>query len=149
MKKIIPFYILFFLLTGIICGCQKDLPKPETKLKIVSLDQSNILHAEIVPVFYQYSKEFPSLFVQHETKGNQVFVECIVNGISFRESDHSKQKVGKMIVWVDGKRNSEVTSAAFIIKGLSPGGHKLKLEVVKLNNDPYGLAKEFMVNIPR
>jgi len=149
LKRIVPFIILLFLLAGIVSGCQKELLKPETEPKIVSMDLSSYFHAEIVPVYNQNLKEIPSLFIQHEIKGNQVLVECIVNGVSFRESDHSKQKIGKMIVWVDGKKYSEVTSAAFIIKGLSPGGHKLKLEVVKLNNEPYGLTKEFIVNIPR
>ncbi|WP_223595967.1 hypothetical protein [Neobacillus bataviensis] len=94
-------------------------------------------------------QEFPSLYVKHHTRGNQVMVECIVTGISFRESEHNKHKVGKMVVWVDGKRNLEIASAAFIIKNLSPGSHTLKLEVVKLNNAPYGLDKEFVVNIPK
>lgn len=125
------------------------MPKPETKPKIIAIDQSSHLQADIVPVYNQNLREIPSLFVQHKTNGNQVLVECIVNGVSFRESDHSKQKIGKMIVWVDGKRNTEVTSAAFIIKDLRPGGHKIKLEVVKLTNEPYGLTKEFMVNIHR
>jgi hypothetical protein len=87
--------------------------------------------------------------VQYETKGNNVFVECILTGISFRESDKSKQKIGKMVVWIDGRKKQEVTSAAFIVKGLSPGNHKLKLEVVQLNNESYGIMKEFLVNIPR
>ncbi|MCM2533520.1 hypothetical protein NDK43_15410 [Neobacillus pocheonensis] len=54
-----------------------------------------------------------------------------------------------MVVYIDGLRTQEATSAAFIIKGLSPGNHKIKLEVVKLNNEPYGLMKELLVNIPR
>lgn len=149
LKRIVPFIILLFFLAGIISGCQKDLSKLETKPKIDSMDQLSYFHSEIVPVYKQNLKEIPSLFVQHKIKGNQILVECIINGVSFRESDHSKQKIGKMIVWVDGKKNSEVTSAAFIIKGLSPGVHKLKLEVVKLNSEPYGLTKEFIVNIPR
>lgn len=100
-------------------------------------------------VFGFKSQEFPSFHVQHHTKGNQVMVECVVTGISFRESDKTKQKVGKMVLWIDGKKSKEVDSAAFIIRGLSPGSHKLKLEVVKLNNEPYGLIREFMVNIPK
>lgn len=91
---------------------------------------------------------FPALFVQHKIKGDHVFIECIVTGITFRETEQATQKVGKMIVWIDGKRNSVVDSAAFIIKGLKPGNHKIKLEVVSLQNVPYGLDKEFMVNIP-
>ncbi|WHY87966.1 hypothetical protein QNH39_09060 [Neobacillus novalis] len=148
MKGVIP-KALILLLTGITIGCQKDLPKPETKPKIVIMEPTYKNQFEILPVYNQNSKEIPSLIVNHKTRGSQVMVECIVTGISFRESDRTKDKVGKMVIWIDGKRTSEASSAAFIIKGLSPGSHKLKLEVVKLNYEPYGLAKEFMVNIPK
>ena len=93
--------------------------------------------------------ETPSLMVHHQVKGHNLFVDCILTGISFRESDQLQQKVGKMIVWIDGKKYQEVSSAAFIVKGLPAGDHKLKLEIVKLTNEPYGLIKEFMVNIPK
>ncbi len=129
-------------------GCQQDFLESNTKPRILPHKMS-FLQDDIVSVYSQDTPAIPSLFVQHEIKGNQVLVECIVNGISFRESDRSQKKVGKLVVWVDGKRKSEVSSAAFIIKGLSPGSHKLKLEMVNLENESYGLAKEFMVNIPR
>ncbi|MEO2074923.1 MAG: hypothetical protein ABGX20_05965 [Bacillus sp. (in: firmicutes)] len=103
----------------------------------------------IVLAVHSNAQEIPSLFVQHETKGKDVLVECIVTGISFRQSDQESQKIGKLVVWIDGRRNKEVTAAAFIITGLSPGAHNIRLEVVKLNNEPYGLAKEFMVNVPK
>ncbi len=102
----------------------------------------------IVGITSGYSREIPSLSVSHETKGKDVFVECIVSGISFRNSEPTNQKVGKMVVWVDGQKKSVVSSAVFIIRGLSPGNHNIKLVMVNLNNMPYGLAKEFMVNIP-
>jgi hypothetical protein len=94
-------------------------------------------------------KEFPSFQVNHETKNKQVLVECVVSGISFRDSNHPGQKVGKIIIWIDGQRKSEEAQAAFIIKGLSPGSHKIGLEVVNLQNESYGLRKEFVVNIPK
>lgn len=83
--------------------------------------------------------------VQHQVKGNDVFVECMIPSISFR--DHSKNK-GKLKLYVDGKERKEVTSAAFIIKGLPTGTHKIKIVVVKPNGEPYGLEKEFNVTIP-
>ena len=110
---------------------------------------SNVTHAEAVPVNHENSSKMPSFIVQHQVKGNNIFVECILTGISFRESDQTRQKIGKLIVSIDGKKSQEVVSAAFIMKNLSPGEHKVKLEVVNLNNEPYGLMKEFLVNIPR
>jgi hypothetical protein len=121
MKKHFPHALLMFLIIGILSGFNNVSPRTE----------------------------MPSLYVHHHVKDQQVLINCIVSGISFRESDHSKEKTGKIVVWIDGKKHTEVQAAAFIIKGFSPGSHTVKLEVVSLNNVPYGLAKEFMVNIPR
>jgi hypothetical protein len=78
-----------------------------------------------------------------------VFVECVLSGISCRQSEQNDRKVGKLVIWLDGKRTKEVNSAAFIIKGLPPGEHSVKLEVVDLKNVPYGVTQEFLVNIPK
>lgn len=94
-------------------------------------------------------EDFPSFYVNHQTNNKEVLVECIVNGISFRKEERSEQKTGKIVIWIDGQRKSEAAQAAFIIKGLTPGSHKIRLDVVNLHNDPYGLSKEFMVNIPK
>lgn len=121
MKKHFPQAVLMILLLGILSGF------------------NNVSHRT----------EIPSLYVHHQIKGQEVLINCIVTGISFRESDHSKVKIGKMVVSIDGQKHTEVQAAAFIIKGFTPGSHTVKLEVVSLNNAPYGLAKEFKVNIPR
>jgi len=102
----------------------------------------------MVSVNQQMESEITALSVRHRTKGHLVFIECVLDGISFRESNKSTPKIGKLAIWVDGKRKSDVTSAAFIIKGLSPGTHHLKLEVMNLENKSYGLEKEFIVKIP-
>ncbi len=136
-----------FAILSILSGCQRDMPKPETKTKNLSL-VNMIPAAKTVMTSSPKNEVIPSLFVQYESKGNNVFVECIVTGVTFRENNHSNRKVGKMIVWVDGKKSQEVSAAAFIIKDLAYGNHKLKLEVVDLHNKSYGLSKEFMVNIP-
>jgi len=99
-------------------------------------------------VLYPHQSPTSSFIVKHVQKKDNVLVECIVSGVSFRESDSSKQAVGKILISVDGKKWSEADSAAFIIKGLLPGKHHVKLEVVDLQNKPYGLSKDFVVNIP-
>jgi hypothetical protein len=142
-----PIFIITNLLTALISGCQKDMPIHETKPLAVSIEPTRV-HVAILPVNNLNSTENPSLFVQYQRRGGNILIECILTGISFRDSNQTKKKQGKMVVWIDGKRSHEVTSAAFIIKGLAPGDHKLKLEVVHLNNQPYGLEKEIMVNIP-
>lgn len=127
-----------FFIFSILTGCLKDP---------IFLGHPNIASAK-EPMAGNNDEGIPALFVQYESKGNNVFVECIVTGVTFREKDHSNRKIGKMIVWVDGKKKKEVSAAAFIIKDLATGNHKLKLEVVDLHNKSFGLTKEFMVNIP-
>ena len=123
------------------------------ELTILSIFLISILSgfqvSTVSPVFSEYSDKTPSFFVQSKTNGKDVFVECILSGISFRQSDQNSQKVGKLVIWVDGKRTREVNAAAFIIKGLPPGEHEVKLEVVDLHNKSYGLTSEFLVNIPK
>jgi FlaG/FlaF family flagellin (archaellin) len=128
LKKYIELTILSIILVGILSGFQKSA---------------------VLPLVGEYSESTPSLSVQSRTKGNNVFVECVLSGISFRQSEQNDRKVGKLVIWLDGKRTKEVNSAAFIIKGLPPGEHSVKLEVVDLKNVPYGVTKEFLVNIPK
>jgi hypothetical protein len=128
LKKYIELTILSIFFVGILSGFQNSTVSPKIS---------------------EYSEKAPSLFVQSRTKGNNVFVECILSGISFRQSDQHNRKVGKLVIWLDGKRTKEVNSAAFIIKGLPPGEHMVKLEVVDLKNVPYGVTTEFLVNIPK
>lgn len=137
------------ILLGIISGCQKDMQVQESKPLVKSIFKTNFMEATYVKAKHFRNEGTPSLFVHYETRGTNLFVECIVNGISFREKDQSKQKVGKMIVWIDGKKSQEISSAAFVIKQLPSGNHRFKLEVVNLQNVPYGISKEFMVNIPK
>jgi hypothetical protein len=137
MNVFSPFLMVFIFC--ILTACPKDL---------IFLGHPTIASAK-GPGAISNNEGIPALFVQYESKGNNVFVECIVTGVTFREKDQSNRKAGKVIVWVDGKKSQEVSSAAFIIKDLATGNHKLKLEVVDLHNKPYGLTKEFMVNIPK
>lgn len=134
-------------------GKRSDDLKKYMELTILSIFLVSILSgfqgSTASPVFSEYSDKAPSFFVQSKTNGKDVFVECILSGISFRQSDQKGQKVGKLVVWVDGKRTREVNAAAFIIKGLPPGEHEVKLEVVDLHNKSYGLTNEFLVNIPK
>jgi hypothetical protein len=134
---------------GVLSGFQKNLSTTEIEQNNGAVDLTSLNQTGSFPIDNPNSKDIPSLIVKHEIKRNLVLIECIVTGISFRETDKSKQKIGKIVVWIDGKKHTEATSAALIIKGLKPGSHKVILEIVNLNNEPYGLANEFMVNIPK
>ncbi|MGG5253067.1 hypothetical protein ACQYAD_06180 [Neobacillus sp. SM06] len=144
MKRKIPIIAILLLFAA---GCQKDSLNPEIKAKIFPL-AADFIQTRTVQAEKPLAAVSPSLSVQYVIKGQNVFVECIVTGISFRESDRATQKIGKMLVWVDGRQKQEADGAAFIIKGLTAGSHHVKLEVVNLKNEPYGISKEFTVTIP-
>ncbi len=144
MKRKIPIMAVLLLFA---MGAQKDGSNSETKLKILPRAAA-FIQAKTVQAEKSVTAVSPSLSVQYVTKGKNVFVECIVTGISFRESDRATQKIGKMLIWVDGRLKQEAGGAAFIIKGLPAGSHHVKLEVVNMKNKPYGLSKEFTVAIP-
>lgn len=140
MKKKNWMFLISVILFGIFSSCQPELPAPKTK-------HFSFMSNRIVSASNQIPAEKPSLVVHYQTKGDNLLVECIVTGITFREMDQSQPRVGKMIVWLDGKKKQEVSAAAFIIKGLSKGNHQLRLEVVNLQNKPYGLSKDFNIHI--
>ncbi|MGG0717777.1 hypothetical protein ABE096_09310 [Robertmurraya massiliosenegalensis] len=132
--------VCLLLLT--LVGCQKDMPEPEVRFTVIPMSTVNTAHD--MPVTIDQNNE--PFNVQHHIRGNSVFVECMIQDISFR--DDSDQKQGKIILYIDGEKKEEITAAAFIIKGLERGTHQVKLEVVKPNNEPYHLEKEFTVSIP-
>ncbi|MBP3041917.1 hypothetical protein J9303_21095, partial [Bacillaceae bacterium Marseille-Q3522] len=74
-----------------------------------------------------------------------VYVECVIKTISFRENADNKAKV---ILYIDNKKKKEITTAAFIIKDLSPGPHRLKLMIIPENKAKKQMTKEWKVEIP-
>jgi hypothetical protein len=130
----------FFILMSIaLIACQKNLPEPETKNRVVSAAQ---LPYDVVSV------KGESFRVKSFVKGNDVFIECIVSNFSFRDDDKKGSRLGKMIVYVDGQKYNQYSSAAFIVKDLKSGNHRISLQIVDSNGHTTSLKKEMVVSIP-
>ncbi|MBM7586707.1 hypothetical protein JOC86_003259 [Bacillus pakistanensis] len=129
MKKLCIIVVLFLL-----AGCRDDLPEPETIQETPAIETASSV-----------AKKKTDMTVRHVVQGNQVYVECIVPDITFTNNNSAKK--GKIVVSLDGKRFSEYNTAAFIMKGIPKGVHHLKVEIVKLNNEPLGMSKQFYVTI--
>ncbi|KAB2337391.1 hypothetical protein F7731_07200 [Cytobacillus depressus] len=140
MKRIVYLYIVFLLFAA---GCQTNKPKPETKMLIKPVNISQEENA--VPVTTKMDNK-DLFYVNHQVQGKNVLIECMVHGVTFRDTNSSNK--GKIILYVDGKKKEEISSAAFIVKGLSAGTHRIKLEVMKKNNRAPIMQKEFYVSIP-
>ena len=142
VKRFIYLYILCLFM--VLAGCQNDKPKPETKLIIQPVNVSDLVNE--VPVLALQTTNKDSFYVNHHVRGKNIYIECLVQGITFRESN--EQNKGSIILYVDGKKKERISSAAFIVKGLSSGTHRIKLEVVKDNHNTPIMKKEFYVTIP-
>lgn len=142
MRGFICLFLSCFLLST--AGCKRDIPKPETNsdlLPIINTDSSNVVAVSRLNM--NYTEPF---YVKSHVNGKDVFIECIIPAVTFRDTNASNK--AKMIVYVNGKIKEEVSSAAFIIKDLPPGTHRVKLKVIKLKDASYHLQKEFLVTIP-
>ncbi|MBP2240004.1 hypothetical protein J2Z40_000557 [Cytobacillus eiseniae] len=141
MKGFIFTAIAFSILA--ITGCQKDIPEPEAKISVQPLQVVQMNND--IPVSVFEINEIEPFYVNHKVDGQNVFIECIIQGISFRETAASNR--GKIILYVNGIKKEEISSAAFIVKGLPIGRNHLKLVVVKADNSAIVIEKEFDVTI--
>ncbi|KAF0820233.1 MULTISPECIES: hypothetical protein [unclassified Cytobacillus] len=138
-------YFLILLVILVLTACHKDIPEPETKMA-ASTPANEETAEPLMPVSGVESEAKDPFYVRHQIKGKDVLVECIVQDVSFRKQS-SKEK-GKIILYLNGKKKEEIHSAAFIIKGLPSGKHRIGLELVKGKNADVSLKRDFIVVIP-
>ena len=72
----------------------------------------------------------------------------MLKDVSFRH-DPGEKAAGKLLVFLDGRKTLENQSPLFILKNLSPGNHRITIEVVNTNNQSNLYKKELMITIPR
>lgn len=131
--------VFVFLIVLLLNACHKDIPDPEVKREISIVPMHTVRAENDVVVLGMKSEH--SFSVQHHVKENNVYVECFIPDISFTNRNTS------LIVSVDGKQKKVVTTAAFIIKGLSKGSHQIQLQVVEKNQKREDMKKDFDVLI--
>jgi hypothetical protein len=136
--KIFPILLLLFL-----SACHRDIPTPKSRPNGEKINGNDAID---YPVSGKPIE--PRFFVHHNVKGKNVFIECKLTDISFRNDHKQNIKSGKILVFVDGQKHLEIDSPVFIVKELTSGHHTIKLEVVDKENQPYDLRKEFSVTIP-
>lgn len=123
-------------------ACQRDIPEPETK-SFSFINELSVLAAE------KKQSQDEAFNVHYFLKDNDLFVECIIGNFSFRDNPVKGKQSGKLIVYINGKKSREVSSAAFIIRDLESGEHNIKLKVVNQKGQLTLLEKEFIIMIPR
>ena len=130
-------WFLFLLCTILVLvSCRQDIPEPETKENTINLKESEAVQTS---AYHVLEKNDPFL-VKHHVKGKNVYIECIVTGISFRNRE------AKMNLYIDGVKKHQIQTSAFIVRDLKPGKHRIKLELLK-HQQTVVAVKEFNVEI--
>ncbi|WP_108669812.1 hypothetical protein [Peribacillus acanthi] len=117
MKKCISFLLVVVVLTG----CKEKVPEPETKLVGMNRLKYETNSVEATSSIFSDQNGWD---IKYFVRGNDVFVDCYVKDASFQNSGRAGAKIE---VWLDGKKYREMTTAAFIIKGLRKGNHTISL----------------------
>ncbi|PCK21708.1 hypothetical protein CEY02_07030 [Bacillus pumilus] len=112
MKWMLSICALLFLVTG----CQRQHE-----------DEQVIKQEPAVPVMQQAQSEMKQQgFLKYRVQGSAVYIESTLQDFHLERSLGKKnKKAGYFTVYVDGKRAGNEYTAAFVVKHLSKGKHKM------------------------
>ncbi|MFE4811055.1 hypothetical protein ACFQ9Y_07825 [Peribacillus simplex] len=122
-------------------GCGKKIPEPENS-GVAMQDVSTHKAATTVSSIRNSDEDFR---VKTFVKGNSVYVECYLKNYGF--SDSNPEQLATVSVFIDNQKKVDMKRAAFILKEVPNGMHKIKLEVLNGSGEKTGLKKEIEVHI--
>ncbi|CAH0173122.1 hypothetical protein [Peribacillus simplex] len=122
-------------------GCGKKIPEPENS-GVAMQEVSTLKAATTVSSIRNSDEDFR---VKTFVKGNSVYVECYLKNYGFSESN--PEQLATVSVFIDNQKKVDMKTAAFILKDVPNGMHKIKLEVLNGSGEKTGLQKEIEVHI--
>lgn len=116
MKWMLSICALLFLVTG--CQSQHE------EKQITKQDPA-------VPVMQQVQSEMKQQgFLKYKVQGSSVYIESTFQDFHLESTQLKKdEKTGYFTVYVDGKRVGNEYTAAFVVKHLSKGKHKMTVVI--------------------
>lgn len=136
MKRLFFLFLLAVFL--FLVSCRKDIPEPEIKDNSIDIMEKEAVQTSL---YFMLEEKDPFL-VQYNVEGKNVYIECVVTGLSFRKHE------AKVNLYVDGAKKNEIHTAAFVVKDLEPGQHHIKLELMQQNSHIVVATREFNVQVP-
>ncbi|MBT2603471.1 hypothetical protein J7E55_10615 [Bacillus sp. ISL-53] len=122
-------------------GCGKKIPEPENS-GVAIQGVSTIEAATTVSSIQNSDEDFR---VKTFVKGNSVYVECYLKNYGFSESN--PEQLATVSVFIDNQKKVDMKTAAFILKDVPHGMHKIKLEILNGAGEKTGLQKKIEVHI--
>ncbi|ASS93344.1 hypothetical protein [Peribacillus simplex] len=124
-----------------VSGCGKKIPEPENS-GVAMQGVSTLKAATTVTSIRNSDEDFR---VKTFVKGNSVYVECHLKNYGFSESN--PEQLATVSVFIDNQKKVDMKTAAFILKDVPNGMHKIKLEILNGSGEKTGLQKEIEVHI--
>ncbi|WP_148357026.1 hypothetical protein [Peribacillus simplex] len=124
-----------------VSGCGKKIPEPENS-GVAMQGVSTLKAATTVSRIRNSDEDFR---VKTFVKGNSVYVECYLKNYGFSESN--PEQLATVSVFIDNQKKVDMKTAAFILKDVPNGMHKIKLEILNGSGEKTGLQKEIEVHI--
>ncbi|MEY8189274.1 hypothetical protein AB4X15_06270 [Peribacillus simplex] len=122
-------------------GCGKKIPEPENS-GVAMQGVSTVTAATTVSSIRNSDEDFR---VKTFVKGSSVYVECYLKNYGFSVSN--PEQLATVSVSIDNQKKVNMKTAAFILKDVPNGMHKIKLEVLNGSGEKTGLQKEIEVHI--
>lgn len=109
-----------------------------------------------IPFNDDYSRVVTSLeedermIVKYDVKEKDIYVECFVKDFTFSKERAGLLKQdgeGHVQLFINGNKVDSIYTSSFIIKELPVGTYTIRIELVHNDYTPYGISKEFEVNL--
>ncbi|TES55973.1 hypothetical protein E2L07_05890 [Halalkalibacterium halodurans] len=136
MRVLLFFLVGYLSFSGIADGTSTISIEPMQSLGVISVTSG---------------QEEYELEVRYEVKGDEVYVECMLDGFKLSQehvgTPHHEGE-GHLRVYVDGEFVGALFHKGFVVRGLNPGKHELTVEVLQNDQAPYGLEETITFTIP-
>ncbi|NEU29492.1 hypothetical protein GN156_01650 [bacterium LRH843] len=137
---------IFFILFSSICLFSSNQVYTESienyHLTVIPLQSTGIVNVR--------ASDKMDLEITHELRGEELYIECFINGFLFSEEKAGMQHIegeGHLRLYVDGNHIDTIYQPAFIVKGLEKGEHDIQVVLVKNDRSLYELEETFQIKI--
>ncbi|MFG6496277.1 hypothetical protein P8610_13000 [Fictibacillus sp. UD] len=117
--------------------------------KQTDTEESEMIQPEAVAASSLYPLMDKDWDVNYHVKNQRIYIENIIPRFSFQGSltKAPDNQDGYIAVFINNKWRMNANQSMFILNKMSPGKHKITLQLKKKDGSDYGLKKNIVVHI--